>query len=426
MHRKILLYIVLLIVPILELHSQVIIQEDSVQCSIYFRQGRSNFDPSYKDNGARLKKFVSEVYFRDGDPSMSIKRVVVNSGASPEGSQAINDRLSKERADAIISYLKRSTGLDDSMIIVQSPGVDWEGLLALVKKSDEVPDKDAVISIIVSDEYDGDDVARRKRLEGLNGGKSYKWMYEHLFPSVRHSRASIAYVSRFKKELILADGPAIGYTPEFVAPDNASILMPPPRPRPQIDTTKPFYMSVQTNLLYDLAAVPNIGVEFYLGRNFSIDANWMYAWWHNDPSSFYWRVYGGDLSLRYWLGRAAKEKPLTGHHIGLYGQVLTYDFCLGGRGQMGGKPGGDIFDRATFAVGAEYGYSLPIARRLNLDFTLGLGYHWGEYHEYIPADDCYVWQATKKRRWVGPTKAEISLVWLLGKGNFNKEKGGER
>ena len=57
---------------------------------------------------------------------------------------------------------------------------------------------------------------------------------------------------------------------------------------------------------------------------------------------------------------------------------------------------------------------------------IGVGYFGGEYKEYIPQDDCYVWQATKDRNWVGPTKAEVSLVWLLGRGNYNKGKGGRK
>ena len=130
--------------------------------------------------------------------------------------------------------------------------------------------------------------------------------------------------------------------------------------------------------------------------------------------------------MRKWLGKAAQEKPLTGHHLGIYGQVLTYDFEAGGRGYMGGEPGGTLFDRANFAGGVEYGYALPIARRLNLDFTIGIGYMGGKYYEYKPIDDCYVWQATKQRHYFGPTKLEVSLVWLLGRDNINKGKGGER
>ena len=73
----------------------------------------------------------------------------------------------------------------------------------------------------------------------------------------------------------------------------------------------------------------------------------------------------------------------------------------------------------------EYGYSLPIGKRLNVDFTVAVGYLGGECQEYIPDKGCYVWDKTVKRHWVGPTKAEISLVWLLGRGNTNRKKGGE-
>lgn len=99
---------------------------------------------------------------------------------------------------------------------------------------------------------------------------------------------------------------------------------------------RPFYMAVKTNMLYDALLVPNIGVEFCLGKNWSVAGNWMYAWWKSDRKHNYWRIYGGDLEVRRWFGRKASEKPLTGHHVGLYGQIVTYDFELGGKGYLGG------------------------------------------------------------------------------------------
>ena len=93
---------------------------------------------------------------------------------------------------------------------------------------------------------------------------------------------------------------------------------------------------------------------------------------------------------------------------------------------MGGMPGRNLWDRCNWMAGIEYGYSLPIARRLNLDFTLGLGYLEGKLIEYVPEDNHYVWQKTKKLHWFGPTKAEISLVWLIGCGNENNRKGGHK
>jgi hypothetical protein len=165
-------------------------------------------------------------------------------------------------------------------------------------------------------------------------------------------------------------------------------------------------------MLYDLAMTPNAGIEFYLGAGFSLAANWQYAWWKRDKSAFYWRTYGGDFEARYWFGKLAKEKPLTGHHVGLYGQMITYDFEFGGSGILA--------PRWSWAIGASYGYSLPIHRVLNIDFSAGVGYHTGIYHDYIPIDGEYIWQATKRRRWIGPTKFEVSLVWLIGCDNYNK------
>ena len=189
---------------------------------------------------------------------------------------------------------------------------------------------------------------------------------------------------------------------------------------------KPFYMGIKTNMLYDVAAIPNIGAEFYLGANFSVVANWEYSWWKSDKKAWYWRSYGGDVALRYWMGKAAKEKPLTGHHLGLYGQMITYDVEVGGRGYIADSGFGKDKEANpnlgwNWTAGLEYGYSLPIARRLNIDFTLGVGYHWGYFMEYLPIDGHYVWQATKRRQYIGPTKLEVSLVWLIGCDNFNKK-----
>lgn len=185
------------------------------------------------------------------------------------------------------------------------------------------------------------------------------------------------------------------------------------------DATKPFYSSIKTNLLYDALAVPNIAAEFYLGRGFSIGGEWMYAWWSRESRHKMWRIYGGELSGRYWFGPAAKRKPLTGHHAGIYAGMMTFCFEFGAKGYMGGRPGQNLWDRAWITAGIEYGYSLPVASRLNIDFTIGIGYLGGIMEKYTTEGDRHVWKSTVRQTWIGPTKAEITLVWLLGRGNRN-------
>lgn len=184
------------------------------------------------------------------------------------------------------------------------------------------------------------------------------------------------------------------------------------------------YMAIKTNLISDALLIPDIGFEAYVGRGWSIAADGMYGWWKNDKRHRYWHAYGGDLALRKWFGAVAKRKPLSGHHLGINGGVFTYDFEFGGRGYMGGKPGGTLLDKMNYAVGVEYGYSVGLAKRLNIDLSLTVGYWGGTYQEYLPQGSCYVWQATKQRHWVGPIKAGVTLVWLIGHGNHNGKKGG--
>ena len=174
-----------------------------------------------------------------------------------------------------------------------------------------------------------------------------------------------------------------------------------------------FRMAIKSNLVYDLAAIPNIGMELSMSRNWSVSANWMYAWWHNDSKHRYWNTYGGDFSIRKYFGGSSRKRSFSGHHLGLYGQRLTYDFERGGRGYQS--------EKWTWGGGLEYGYSFRMAKQLNLDLTLGVGCLMTEYMEYDPIDDCYVWQFTKKKNWIGPTKCEVSLIWLLW-----KKKGGKK
>lgn len=76
---------------------------------------------------------------------------------------------------------------------------------------------------------------------------------------------------------------------------------------------------------------------------------------------------------------------------------------------MGGEPGGMLWDKTNYAAGVEYGYSLPIANRLNIDFTLGVGYWGGKYYEYVPLDSHYVWQATKTG--TGSARRKRKSLW---------------
>ena len=177
-------------------------------------------------------------------------------------------------------------------------------------------------------------------------------------------------------------------------------------------TGKAQNLALKTNLLYDAVLIPNIGVEVSLGKQWTASADWFYTWFSSDNRHRYWQGYGGYLTVRrYFANHSTFHIPHstfpTGHHLGAYVLGLTYDVEWGGRGYQA--------DHFGFGAGLEYGYALPISNRLLLDFSIGIGFQDGEYKEYEPQGNRYVWQATRQRHWFGPTKAEVTLKWLLGK-----------
>lgn len=402
-------------------------QDKRMEIHVDFRVGSSELDTAYSDNATRLSEITSYLKEVENDSLLELVEVSFCGSASPEGSFAINRKLATERRISLERYVRGSIRLPNNVIARRDNVIAWERLSLLVEQSD-MPHKKEVLDILrdvpeftytpkgaVVD-------SRKKRLMDLQYGRAWKYMHTRFFGRMRNAAAVVVTVRRnvveIKKEIPeqteLAIAPAD--TPVAAVKETETVFQP--------EEPKPFYMNVKTNMLYDALLVPNIGVEFHLGRNWSLAANWMYAWWKSDRKHNYWRAYGGDMAIRKWFGKKADEKPLTGHHAGLYGQLFTYDFERGGKGYMGGKPGGTLWDELNYAAGVEYGYSLPVTGRLNIDFTLGLGYWGGKYYEYTPIDGHYVWQVTRNRHWFGPTKAEISLVWLLGRGNSNRGKEG--
>ncbi len=395
------------------------VTRDSVR--IYFRQSKIDLDPQLHSNRAALDRITGKLRDEYSDSVFRLRRVEVVGGASPEGSISFNRWLSEQRAATLFRFVSQYAALPDSLMTTTFLGRDWKGLLYLASDDPDLPYREATLDLLRriasnagTNRIDGKDALTV--LKRFRDGVPYRYMYRKFFPELRSSRMNLWY-DKVRNPLLPTPPPAPALPPvhdTVVVHDTVYIYTCP--------SCRPFYMDISTNMLYDAAAIPNIGVEFYLGRSWSIGANWMYAWWKTDRSHWYWRTYGGDIYVRRWFGKASKEKPLTGHHAGIYAQTLTFDFETGGRGYIGGEPGGSLWDRAMWGGGVEYGYSLPIARRLNLDFTIGIGYLGGRYYEYKPIDNCYVWQATKRLHWFGPTKAEVSLVWLIGCDNCNRPR----
>lgn len=413
--------------------------QDSLRTTIYFRPGYSLLELSYRDNAANMKALTQGIQTIKGNPCVQLQHIRILSAASPEGNSALNKRVAKRRGERLRDYLKETLVLPDSIFTVSSAGEDWQGLAALIAK-EKTPWRNKALQIIRhTPEWvtrNGKVVDGRKRqLQNLDGGKAWKYMLDNHFYTLRTGAVVVCEVKTLAAESTPSAAEARLEQARPGAHTEASSEQARPEPASQSPSSPPFpaipsqvhpepqapsvasYFALKSNLLYDALLIPNLSLEASIGSGWTLGAGGMFAWWSKDAKHRYWRIYGGDLEIRKYFGTLSKSKPLQGHHLGIYGDFLTYDFEFGAKGYQ---------SKATYAAGIKYGYSHPIANRLNLDFALGIGYLHSNYKTYVPRDGCYVYQETKKQKWLGPTQAEISLVWLLGKGNTNKKKGGKK
>lgn len=423
--------LILVLLVALTLHAERI---HEVNLKLQFRQSKVGIDSTYMDNAASLRVIRDSIaHYTDSVRALRLRSILVTGAASPEGGIETNQWLSERRAQRIFSHIRdlSATPLPDSLTTFRFLGRDWQGTLRLAQADTLLPERTRVIEILrqaidaaaISDPRAEN--AALERLKRLDSGRPYAYLLRRHFPLLRGSRITLTFEDPLPPHIPTQTSPEATDTIDTIDVGYAYYTRFDPALREftpfnlyasYARARKPLYIALTTNLLLDLIALPNLGAEIYVGGSVSLAPEWTHGWWKSDPRARYWRLYGGSLTARYWWG---SSKPLTAHHIGLTAGLYTYDFEWGGRGQLGGRPGGRLLDEPHLLTAVEYGYSLPIASRLNLDFTLGLGYIRGLYHEYTPQEGRYIWQVTKRRNYLGPTKAQISLVWLIGRGNTN-------
>ncbi len=371
---------------------------DSVM--VYFRLNESVIDPAYKENAKAIETIQGLL------DEQLVDFVTLQVSSSPDGPYASNARLANKRAESIRALFEDKVSRE--RIIIEVIPENWEGIIEQVQESYTLRNRKEVLEILLDGSIDHD--TRERRLKALSFGSAWRYFTKMYLPNLRSASVMhilkvvpkqymLPRVKSFDVEAYTASRTAIQFTPPKIGP-------------PPVKKESSFAFAIRSNLLYDIALVPNIGIEFHLGKGVSLGFDYNHAWWSLPQKDYFWRLYGGGITLRKYFGKASSQRALSGHHLGLHAQAFVYDFELGGRGQLS-----DL----TYVGGLEYGYSLPVSRSLNIDFSVGFGYAGGEYKVYEPEDDCYVWKETRQRHYYGPTKGEISLVWIIGPG-----KGGER
>lgn len=275
--------------------------KDSVK--IFFRQGKINLDPTLSDNQWALNRIADTLRSNYADSAYQLRKILVVGAASPEGSPGINRWLSEKRADVLFNHLSQYATLPDSLKSSRFIGPDWMGLLKLAKHDPLLPFREETLSLLsqIAGEAEagigtqsnrqgsqqGRIRSQLERIRSLRGGIPYQYMYKKYFPSLRASQLFLWY-DRVYKPLIPSSMPewkivklSVDTTITSDSIHIEPILIEPGQPR------KLHYVALRTNMLYDALLMPNIGCEMYLGKSWSVAANWLYGWWKTDRRHWY-------------------------------------------------------------------------------------------------------------------------------------------
>ncbi len=259
-------------------------QQNRKEVFVEFPVGISILDTSYGNNAANLSDVVSYLETVKNDPTLELTEVSFCGSASPEGKFAFNKRLANNRRKALEAYVCSRVSIPDSVISRCSQVFAWNALRELVEKSD-MPNKKEVIDILLHAPeftYNNKGIwidSRKKQLMDLQHGRSWHYMHKHFFARIRN--ANVILITVRKKNVAaeeLAALPLASLLPESSGPSLPAQTLPAKvASASAAKSNKPFYMAVKINMLYDALTVPNLGVEFYLGKNWSAGGNWAYC-----------------------------------------------------------------------------------------------------------------------------------------------------
>ncbi len=220
-------------------NAQTIIKSQ-YEIQLNFRWDRYEIDRNYMENATRFAQLDSLINEVGAEMIDSIK---VHGQSSPEGAYQHNRDLSKNRRQAMVSYISKTYPELDNKIILGSEGDEWSMLRDLVA-SDKLMKQstiDQVLSVIDSNVHS---ITKQKSLEQM---PIYKYLYRTYYPMLRQSLVCVVYYGQMSQaaEVIFPNPPAENEDSmanvsdstavEVLAPESETF--PTPTPEDVVDST---------------------------------------------------------------------------------------------------------------------------------------------------------------------------------------------
>lgn len=170
-------------------------------------------------------------------------------------------------------------------------------------------------------------------------------------------------------------------------------------------------VALKSNLLYDAALSPNLGVEVGLAPRWTLDLSGNFNLW-TVGNGHKWRHWLAQPEVRYWFCQR-----FAGHFLGLH--------ALGGEYNVGKLDlpkflNSDLrklkdrrYEGWGVGAGVAYGYAWPLSRHWNIEAELGVGWIWTKFDAYPCAECGTRLEKGRTHNYFGPTKLAVNLEYVF-------------
>ena len=367
---------------------------------VHFRFDKHNLDLNYMGNEQSLQLFAEVI---DSIGLHRVDSIVIVSQSSPEGTYEHNRKLSINRARTMRHTIEQRHPELADRLHVHPDGESWEQLRELVKNDTRMQQStiERVLAVIDADV----NVATKKwRMQQL---PVYRYLLTTYYPRIRNSVFCIIYFDApidLNLATVVPAEPS-GYPDELTPHDI------------YLEVQRDPVLNVRTNLLYDMATVLNVGVEYYpTNSHWTFLADWTFPWWSHDKSHLYLQMLNGQLEARRYF---RKDIYHTGYYLSAYGHANLYDFSFNAEDAWQGEGWGA-------GIGLGYVWRLDNSHRWKMEAFVKLGYYqtlYDPYHASDPYNGKYYhdWEGAPedfvgrnhRLRWFGPTGAGITISYDL-------------
>ena len=379
---------------------------------VHFRFDKSKLDLDYMGNRETFDEFA---FIIDSIGLHKIDSVVIVSQSSPEGVYEHNMKLSQRRARTMRHAIEQRHPELADRLHVHPDGESWEQLREYVVNDTKMKRSTIERVLAVIDDNTISIGTKKWRMQQL---PVYRYLLQTYYPRIRNSVFCIIY---YDIPVEMAQLPAPVEAPALVDsiapfPMVVASLQAPSQYEP--------VLNVRTNLLYDLATVTNIGVEYYpRNPHWSVAGHYTFPWWSNDAKHYYLQLLDWNLEARYYFDG---NKSHAGWYVAPYVHWNLYDFSFNAEDAWQGEGWGT-------GLGLGYVWQPWKNKHWKLEAFARVGYYhtlFDPYHASDPYNGKYYYDwpyspegftpRNHRLRWFGPTGAGITISYDLFKRKIKK------